>query len=293
MKKTIRIIVICLMAILFIKYSYTEDIMDDDNTAKTVTANKVVDTNKDGQITSGISSMIYPNISDYKSMTPYNVEEEKEILTGWTTSNLNVRADKTIESNVISVIPFNSYIQYTKEDDGWGKLVDDTQESYIYLKFVNNQQCDYVEYSVPNNNGFKSYMSYKSIRSKPSFQYLIQNYYAYTGNYGIRQVKDRYCVAIGTAFNANVGTYVDLILDNGEIINCIVSDIKADIHTDVYNIATRHNGCVSEFIVDEQYLPYIVHNKNQTGSGNISDCNEMWSGKVTNIKVYDKNLFDE
>lgn len=158
---------------------------------------------------------------------------------------------------------------------------------------TNNQTASidikqYTEYDVPDTNGFKSYMPYTSITDRTSLQYKLQNNYAYTGNYGIRMVNDRYCVALGTAFNAEIGTYVDLILENGEIISCILSDIKADIHTEDNNMITAHNGCISEFIVDKWALSEEVRI-----AGNISKCKEEWDSKVVKVIVYEENIFEE
>ena len=128
-------------------------------------------------------------------------------------------------------------------------------------------------------------MPYTTITSKSSQQYKLQKI-AYTGTYGIRQYDNRYCVAIGTAFNADVGTYFDLILANGTVITCVVADIKADRHTDSNNMITVANGCLTEFIVDSSAL-----NRNAKRMGDISYCNEDWNSRVEKIRVYDKNVF--
>lgn len=158
---------------------------------------------------------------------------------------------------------------------------------------TNNQTASidikqYKEYDVPDTNGFKSYLPYTSITDRTSLQYKLQNNYAYTGNYGIRMANDRYCIALGTAFNAEIGTYVDLVLKNGEIINCILADIKADIHTEDNNMITAHNGCISEFIVDKWALSEKVRI-----AGNISKCKEEWDSKVVKVIVYEENIFEE
>ena len=128
-------------------------------------------------------------------------------------------------------------------------------------------------------------MSYKAITSKSSPQYKLQSI-AYTGEHGIRQVNERFCVAIGTFTGASVGTYVDLILENETVIPCIISDFKANAHTDLNNQITSHNGCVSEFLVSENL---DIRAKQM---GDISYCKEEWKSPVKIIKVYEKNVFD-
>ena len=134
-------------------------------------------------------------------------------------------------------------------------------------------------YFIPQNRGFKSYMSYKEITNKSSKQYKLQQK-AYTGNYGIRMVDDRYCVALGTYFQKEIGTYFDLVLENGTIIKCILGDIKASVHTKEDNI-TSLNGCVSEFIIDSESLIKVAKT-----SGDISNCNDQWKSPVKKINFY-------
>ena len=139
---------------------------------------------------------------------------------------------------------------------------------------------------INGQNGFKSYMSYGAISNHNSDQYKLQ-VLAYTGEYGLRVVDDRYCIAVGTALNASVGTYVDLVLENGITIPCVVGDIKADQHTLSDNITTASNGCVSEFIVDGSNLSSIIKQ-----AGNVSVINESWNSAVTEFVIYDYNILD-
>lgn len=129
-------------------------------------------------------------------------------------------------------------------------------------------------------------MSYTAISDISSLQYYLQQNYAYTGEFGIRQVNNRFCVAIGTAFHASIGTYFDLILENKVSIPCIVADIKADKDTCADNIITATNGCVSEFVVNMNTLEYKAKK-----NGDISSCCEEWNSPVNMIRIYDKNIF--
>ena len=125
-------------------------------------------------------------------------------------------------------------------------------------------------------------MSYKAITSKSSLQYKLQNI-AYTGNYGIRQVNGRYCIAIGSYFTTDIGLYIDLILENGEIIPCILGDCKDDKHTDSQHILT-YDGSLAEFIVDTAFL-----NSDAKLHGDISKCDE-WDSTIVGVKIYDERV---
>ena len=217
----------------------------------------------------------------------HELSVDSEEYTGYLTSNINVRSEPSTDSEILEVYPFNQKIQYQKYNDEWVEIQYKSGIAYICSEYISDEQLDYIEYIVPITSGFKSYMSYTAITSKSSPQYKLQQS-TYTGVYGIRQYGDRYCVAIGTAFNADVGTYLDLILVNGTVIPCIVADIKADKHTDSNNMITIANGCLTEFIVDSSAL-----NKNAKSMGDISYCNEDWNSRVEKIRVYDKNVFEK
>lgn len=210
----------------------------------------------------------------------------EEYYNGWTTTNVNVRNEPSTDSEVLEVYSFNTPIQYYKFNDEWAKIVYPTGYAYMSLQYISNEKLNYRDYTVPITSGFKSYMPYTAITNKASKQFKLQQM-ASTGAYGIRTVNNRYCVAIGTAFNAQVGTYFDLILENETVISCIVSDIKADKHTDKNNMITVSNGCLTEFIVNSSAL-----DRNAKRMGDISYCCDEWNSRVEKIRVYDKNIFE-
>lgn len=151
------------------------------------------------------------------------------------------------------------------------------KSQYITTKKKKN----YIYKNTPKNS-FKSFMSYKTITDTSSKQYALQQK-AYTGNYGIRMVGDRYCVALGSYYTTKIGTKFDLIMENGSVIKCILADVKADIHTDATNRITVANGCISEFVVDMSAL-----NRNVLRDGTISSCNKQFRGRIKKIKIYKK-----
>ena len=226
----------------------------------------------------GISSMMIEH------MNSAIVEEHFD---GWTITNVNVRSEPSTDCEVLEVYPFNTPIQYYKFNDEWAKIVYPDGEAYMSLQYISDEKLNYRDYTVPITSGFKSYMPYTAITNKASKQFKLQQM-ASDGTYGIRTVNNRYCVAIGTAFNAQVGTYFDLILANETVISCIVSDIKADKHTDKNNMITVSNGCLTEFIINSSAL-----DRNAKRMGDISYCCDEWNSRVEKIRVYDKNIFEK
>ena len=115
-------------------------------------------------------------------------------------------------------------------------------------------------------------------------QYKLQEV-AHTDEYGFRLYEDRYIIAVGTYFNAPVGTYIDVELANGVIIPCIVGDIKSDRDTEENNVYSLSCACATEFIVDGRIIdPYT--------RGDVSYIIEGWESEVVHIIVYEHNFFD-
>lgn len=301
MNKKKKILLLLILAIIVISALFLANFTHTDRQNKNVSSVNPVKSRVseyDFADKRGISSVVEnslsrSNILKNTKKTKQNIKEslvekkEKVQLGGWTTENLNVRKKPSTNANILGTIPFNTYIRYYKYNDKYGEIVFEDEHAYVSLKYISDEECNFVIYNVPKNKGFKSYMSYKAITNKSSKQYKLQKI-AITGEYGIRKVNGRFLVAIGTAFKADIGTYIDLILEDGFVIHCVVGDIKQDIHTESNNIVTKANGCVSEFIIDPKAL-----NKTVKKTGNISDCNELWSEMVCTVIVYDKNVFEE
>lgn len=231
------------------------------------------------------------------------VSDEILILSGWNDSEtLDIVASPSESGEVVGTLAFNEEIEYTIYNNDWYEVVNRDVKGYVpsasildedtgytsYEQYVLDKVVGYTEYDVPCTSGFKSYMDYRTITATSTRQYRLQNRYAETGDYGIRMVNGRYCIALGSYFSDDVGQYVDLILENGTVIPCILGDQKADAHTDSNNIVTVHSGCASEFIVNSDSLSSEVRNY-----GNISKCRNDWDSRVVKVKVYNENIFDE
>lgn len=137
-------------------------------------------------------------------------------------------------------------------------------------------------YGTPTDSEFKTFMDYRKITSRTSDQYKLQTKCTTTDT-GLRVYNGRYCIAIGTAFNAKVGDFVNVELSSGEILDCIVADIKRDCDTDWTNMQVDFNGNVVEFVVDESAMSYAVKNR-----GTVHDLAGL-AGDVVSITVLDSN----
>lgn len=131
-----------------------------------------------------------------------------------------------------------------------------------------------------SNSSFKAYMDYRTITSKTSKQYKLQQQ-ATTNEYGVRQVDGKILVAVGTGFGASVGDSITFKTDTGRIIDAIVGDIKQDRHTDSTNMQVAANGNVIEFIIDKD-----VAHKGALKAGSFNVL-QAYNGNVISVDVHD------
>lgn len=132
-------------------------------------------------------------------------------------------------------------------------------------------------YDVPANSSFKSYMGYKAITNESSKQYKLQQQCT-TNELGLRVYNGYYTVAVGTGFQADVGDYIDVELSTGNVLHCIIGEMKRNRDTNADNIQCS-NGNVIEFIVDTDVLDREVLSR-----GDISVI-EGFEGDVTRVTV--------
>ena len=216
------------------------------------------------------------------------VAEEKP-MTRYTKAPLNVRKEPNTNSKILDVLNFNQKVEVKKYNKNWVILLKNNEKyGYVCKKYLRKDPVDYRIYEIPEYSGYKSFMDYTKITDTSSPQWKLQEEYAYTGDYGIRMVNGRFCVAIGFAFDPKIGQYFDLVLANGTVIPCIISDEKSVYDTDEDNIFTTANGCCTEFVVDNECL----YGK-ASRMGDISFCNERWNSPVEIIRIYEKNVMEE
>ena len=252
-----------------------------------------------------ISSSILSNLENYPEYQTSQVPQERIILerdpveipepittetieweSGYATNTLDVYTNPAEVSVYLTSYGFGDEIQYANYDDEWCYILyEDTQFGYALKDNVSDEYPEYRSIHI-SSSGFKSYMSYKAITKTSSPQWKIQHNFAYTGEYGIRMVGDRFCIAVGTGVGGSLGDYIDLVLANGEIIPCIISDRKANCHTYDDNI-TSFNSCVSEFLIDNSCL-----DANAKQRGNISYCKDEWNSPVVEFRRYNTNIWD-
>lgn len=225
-------------------------------------------------------------ITKVNSITNEIIEQKNKTYIRYTTASLNIREKPDANSKIVGSLRYNQKVTVKIYDNNWSVIKYKGSYGYVRSKYLSDHSKKYRKYLIPENEGYKSFMDYRKITDESSPQYVLQQQ-AYTGDYGIRMVDGRYCVAIGFAFEPVIGQYFDLVLENGTVIPCVISDEKdpADC-TDL--IFTDDNGCCTEFVVDIDNL-----NKSSAISGNISSLNDKWNSPVEKIIIYRKNVMEE
>lgn len=134
------------------------------------------------------------------------------------------------------------------------------------------------KYTISKNaSSFKSWMPYTAITNRASAAYKLQKK-AYTDKNGLRKVGDDYCVAMGTYYSSTIGDRFKVTMSTGKTFTVIISDVKANRHTDSTNRYTVSNGCMMEFLVDRSCL-----NPSVKRSGSVSSI-KLFSGKFAKIE---------
>lgn len=199
------------------------------------------------------------------------------------TSGLRIRENPDTVSNVIEYLSYGEKIEYSEYDEEWLVISINDNYGFINKKYIVDEIKGYRAKEVHGDKR-KSYMDYTKITSKSSPQYKLQHSVAYTGDTGIRMVDDRYCVALGSFYTHTIGQYVDLVLENGTIIPCIIGDQKDDRDTNSSN-TIAHDGSATEFIVETRALPRMVRRM-----GDIGYTFDNWLPNVVEIRIYDTIL---
>lgn len=133
--------------------------------------------------------------------------------------------------------------------------------------------------SVPNQNGFFSYMDADCITDTKSKQYALKKDYRLDSS-GIWTYDGRWCVAVGSYYTKEIGKCIDICLKNGTIITGVLSDCKSDKDTDS-TCRQNSNGSIVEFVVNESSL-----NKEVKKHGNCAFAYEQWQSEVDHIDIY-------
>lgn len=132
------------------------------------------------------------------------------------------------------------------------------------------------------NSQKMTYMDYRAITNKASNQYKFQQRDdVWVDEYGfLVQNSEWYVVAMGSYWGKIDDKFI-IHLENGEIISCVLGDIKSDRHTDRQNYAHESDGHVVEFLIDSgsSYMKEVGMAKH----GLVNKVFKQWDSKIVGI----------
>lgn len=144
------------------------------------------------------------------------------------------------------------------------------------IKSVPKLTVKYTPMGVPKiNSSFKTWMDYNRVSDKKSPQYKFIDAYGWSDAEGFMRAsgepdlgvkQDYYMIALGSYYGTTIGTKYRITLDTGRVFYGVLSECKADVHTNSTNQYITHNNNIVEFVVDETKLNGLVK---QRGSANV------------------------
>lgn len=131
------------------------------------------------------------------------------------------------------------------------------EQKNVPVNFYETETLTSLSLPEESDGAFKTYMSYRAITDKSSKQWKLQKG-AMTDDMGFRTLDGKYLVAVGTYYANECGKELRVTLDSDIIIQCVVGDVKQNIHTDSNNQYVPKNGNIIEFIVDTKKLDSLA-----------------------------------
>ena len=185
-----------------------------------------------------------------------------------------------VHAESVSNVFINTYNRVSEEKSNYTIVLEKYESPIRFYKEVDfhTRELRNLGYTtepceVPLESWFKSWTNYH-VLSRTSKQWKLQEL-AHTNEYGLRQVDEYYCIAMGTHYSKTIGDKFIITLDNGSKFPVIICDIKSDRHTNSTNQYSSNN-CIIEFYVDDNlYQP-------ARRSGSISSI-PGFDGYITHI----------
>lgn len=196
-----------------------------------------------------------------------------------------VRDDATTVDAIPTIAPIISTSYYDSIDESDSSI--EYEESESSSEETEENESTNVEKSIyiGSQDLRFSYMDWRTITDQTSDQWKLQNWYSITDwTTGIRTVNGRYSVAVGSKVSVEKGRYIDVYLENGIIIPCVISDTKADYDTWRNEGIVGNDGSVIEFIVDTDVMS-VIDIGSVSDMGDYKYLSDDWNSPVDHIDV--------
>lgn len=200
-------------------------------------------------------------------------KEKSQIM--YVIKNAVVRKKPSSKAGKAGIVYALDRVRMVETDKGWSTIRYKHKQRYVKRKYLTKKKPKYVIKSAPSNS-FKSYESYRKLHYK---QGRLQER-AHTDKNGLRKVDNRYCIAMGSYYSTKIGCKIDLLMSDGQVIKCILADMKSDRHTNRTHQKHIVDGSVVEFVVDARRLTKKVKRY-----GDISKISRF-RRSVRKVRVY-------
>ena len=147
-------------------------------------------------------------------------------------------------------------------------VISNWQPETIITSKTTIKSATYESMNVPAiNSSFKSWMDYRAVTDKNSPQYKMIKRYGWSDSQGFMRASgeieygindDYYMVALGSYYGTTIGTKYRITTDTGNVFYVVLTDCKADKHTDDMNQYVPKNNNVVEFLIDSSKLNQAV-----------------------------------
>lgn len=98
-------------------------------------------------------------------------EEKKNIVTKYTTTGVNIRAEASLQAKIIKTVPINTKLQVVDSEAEWVEVIEEENTYYIYSKYLSNKKTDITVSSrgnVDRTTTTKSNNNNNNIKTKGS-----------------------------------------------------------------------------------------------------------------------------
>ena len=132
--------------------------------------------------------------------------------------------------------------------------------------------------SVSGKTKTYAYYTAVTLRSSPQYRLLRSEKCTTDEKTGIRMYDGCYCVALGSYYGTKIGTKYRITFSNGNSINVVLCDQKANRHTDSRHQYAVNNSDIVEFYVQRNMIPKGIRGD----YGRLS----QFSGRVVSIERF-------
>lgn len=155
-------------------------------------------------------------------------------------------------------------------------------------KYLEDEKGITIE--VPEGLGnVHTYMGWQMITAKSSKQYKLRE--AAGMNFddeGFAKIGDRYVIACTTTYG-NVGDFIDVHMEDGSVLKCVIGDIKNQNDAGCTKWGHNNGDCIIEFVVDKD--SWYKNGRGAHSNPGTANCHPEWNQEIDKV-VNKGNFFD-